>query len=271
MSKKNVTYFQDEWLDDDRFPKWVMKTHLKTHARCSIYQRDFDLSTMGVSALLSHARGKKHKDKLTSLSKDSGIAIFFSCLKDKESKSGASGSSKPINAIKSTHIENFVVPANAIRAEILWFLKVVITHSSLWFCENLNELFQAIFSDIEIAESFKLGKTKCGYFINYGLAPFFKTNLIKSVKGSPFFTASFDESLNRIYQNEQIDVHNCFWDNEKGLVKTNYLDSRFVFRPIADNLHDELHNTLQSLPEKKHATIVYGWAKYQLENFWNVI
>ena len=26
MSKKNVTYFQDEWLDDDRFSKWVMKT-----------------------------------------------------------------------------------------------------------------------------------------------------------------------------------------------------------------------------------------------------
>ena len=99
------------------------------------------------------------------------------------------------------------------------------------------------------------------------ISTFFKTNLIKSVKGLPFFAASFDESLNRIYQNEQIDVHNCYWDNEKGLVKTNYLDSRFVFRPIADNLHDELHNTLQSLPEKKHATIVYGWAKYQLENF----
>ena len=84
MPKKNVTFFQDEWLDDDRFSKWVMKTHLKTHARCSIYQRDFDLSTMGVigvgvhgSALLSHASGKKHRDKLTSLSKDSGIASFF--------------------------------------------------------------------------------------------------------------------------------------------------------------------------------------------------
>ena len=42
----------------------------------------------------------------------------------------------------------------------------------------------------------------------------------------------------------------CYWDNEKNLVKTNYLDSRFVFIPNADNLYDELHNTLQSLPEK---------------------
>ena len=75
-----------------------------------------------------------------------------------------------------------------------------------------------MFSDSKIAESFKLGKTKCGYFINYGLAPFFKTNLIKSVKDSSFFAASFDENLNRIYQDEQIDVHIRYWDNEKGLV-----------------------------------------------------
>ena len=62
---------------------------------------------------------KNHKDKLTSLSTDSGIATFFSRSKGKESKPGASSSSKPINAIKSTQsIESFVVPANAIRAEI---------------------------------------------------------------------------------------------------------------------------------------------------------
>ena len=70
-------------------------------------------------------------------------------------------------------VQSFVVPATAIRAEILWVLKVVITHSSLQFCENVNELFQAMFSDSKIAESFELGKTKCGYFINYGLAPIF--------------------------------------------------------------------------------------------------
>ena len=115
-----------------------------------------------------------------------------------------------------------------------------------------------MFSDSKITESFKLGKTKCGYFINYGLAPFFKTNLIKSIKDSSFFAASFDENLNRICQDEQMDVHIRYWDNEKGLKKTNYLDSRFVFRPNTDNIHDELHNALQSLPEKKHATIVYG-------------
>ena len=90
-----------------------------------------------------------------------------------------------------------------------------------------------MFSDSKIPESFKLGKTKPGYFINYGLVPFFKTNLIKSIEDSLFFAASFGESLNRIYQDEQMDVHIRYWDNEKGLVETTYLDSRFVFRPNA--------------------------------------
>ena len=202
-SKKNVTYFQDEWLGGNRFSKWVMKTHLKIHARCSICQRDFDLSIMGVSALLSHASGGKKK--LTSLSKVYGIGSFFSHPKGQESKSGASSSSKPINTIKSTQsIKSFVVSANVIRAEILWVLKVVITHLSLRFCENLNELFQAMFSDCKI---FKLAKTKCGYFINYGLALFFKNEFDQVYKKVAIFCYFFDESLNRIYQDEQMDVH----------------------------------------------------------------
>ena len=44
-----------------------MKTHLKAHARCSIFQRDNDLLPMGVSVLLSHASGEKRKDKLTTV------------------------------------------------------------------------------------------------------------------------------------------------------------------------------------------------------------
>ena len=150
-----------------------MKTHLKTHARCCICQRDFDLSTMGVSAILSHASERKHKDKLTSLSKDSGIASFFHVPKVKKVSQEHPVHQNQLTQSNLHKVQSFVVPATAIRAEILWVLKVVITHSSLQFCENLNKPFQAMFSDSKIAESFKLGKTKCGCFINYGLASFF--------------------------------------------------------------------------------------------------
>ena len=46
-------------------------------------------------------------------------------------------------------------------------------------CLGLKELFEAMFSNSEIVKSFKLSKTKCGYFINFGLAPYFKDMLVK--------------------------------------------------------------------------------------------
>ena len=82
MAKKNFTYFQDEWLDGDTFSKWVMKTHLKTHSRCSIWEiliyQQCELLHYWVMLV------EKNKDKLTSLSKDCGIASIFHVPKVKK-------------------------------------------------------------------------------------------------------------------------------------------------------------------------------------------
>ena len=50
-----------------------------------------------------------------------------------------------------------------------------------------------MFPDSEIAQKFKLGKTKCAYLFNYGMAPFVKYQLVKNIVASPFYTVSFDE------------------------------------------------------------------------------
>ena len=42
---------------------------------------------------------------------------------------------------------------------------------------------------------------------NSGIAPHFNTMLLGNIEKSPFFTVSFDESLNKVLQNEQIDIH----------------------------------------------------------------
>ena len=63
-----------------------------------------------------------------------------------------------------------------------------------------------MFPDSEIAQKFKLGKTKCAYLFNYGMAPFVKYQLVKNIVASPFYTVSFDESMNIVLQNEQMDV-----------------------------------------------------------------
>ena len=116
---------------------------------------------MGISALTSHLSGQKHSE-IALLRKSQTRTLFFR----KEPQSGAAES----RSAKVTKVEDLVIPASTIRAEILWILKVVTSHFSLRSCLRLNELFEIMFLDSKVAKSFQLSKTKCGCFITYGLA-----------------------------------------------------------------------------------------------------
>ena len=65
MSKKvhSRSIFRDEWLHNKRYQLWIAKANSK-NARCIFCQKDLDVSTMGNSALDSHATGSKHKQKV---------------------------------------------------------------------------------------------------------------------------------------------------------------------------------------------------------------
>ena len=108
-------------------------------------------------------------------------------------------------------MEDCVVSANVLNAEIKKSLKVVMFYFSFCSCERTGNLFAYMFSDSETVKKFSLGRTNCSYFVNFGIAPHFKT-ILHNVQKSPFFTVSFDESLNKVLQNEQMDIQVCFWD-----------------------------------------------------------
>ena len=69
-----------------------------------------------------------------------------------------------------------------------------------------------MFPDSAFAQQFQLGKTKCSYMINHGLATHFKELLLENIGESPPFAILFDESMNRIAQEEQIDVYGRLWN-----------------------------------------------------------
>ena len=104
-----------------------------------------------------------------------------------------------------------------------------------------------MFSDSEIAKSFKLSKTKCSYFINLGLAPYFKDLLVKEIKAANIFVVSFDESLNKFLQEEQMDVQVRYWNEAAKEVNTRFFDSQFLKRPNTKNLLDCLISWLKNL------------------------
>ena len=137
-------------------------------------------------------------------------------------------------------IEDFQIPALVVKAEIVWALKVVMSHFSLRSCLELNDLFKCIFRDSQIASKFSLSKTKCSYIINFGLAPYFSELLLSQIKASSFFVISYDESLKKILRNEQMDCSIIFWNNETGVLCSRYFDSKFLLRPNSKNLFEKL-------------------------------
>ena len=92
------------------------------------------------------------------------------------------------------------MPLSVAHAEIRWAMKLVTSHFSLRSCLDIKDLFSSMFPHSQIASQFSMSETKCGYLINYGLAPYYKEKLLKEIKKSPFFTVLFEESLNNIFQ-----------------------------------------------------------------------
>ena len=105
---------------------------------------------------------------------------------------------------------------------------VVNCHSSCNSCADLGAMFQVMFSDSKIASQFKLGKTKARYAMLYGIALELKKQLIYDINATPFYTVSFDESLNSQVQVSQMDVGVLYWNSRKSIAETHYFDSNFM-------------------------------------------
>ena len=105
-----------------------------------------------------------------------------------------------------------------------------------------------MFPDSQIAQKFSCGKTKCSYLITHGLVSYFHDSMLASLKdGDVKYVISFDESLNRTQQQEQMDVIIHFWDNEKNKVCSRYFDSNFLGHTSAQDLLKSLQSLLTPL------------------------
>ena len=133
------------------------------------------------------------------------------------------------------------------RAEIRWALKVVMSNLSLNSCKQIAYLFRSMFSDSSIAKGLTLSPSKCSYVIFHGIAPFFKTLLLDELKQALFYVMSYDESLNRITQTDQIDLIVRFWDNNKKRVEVRYFDSGFLGHTGAKQLLEKFHELTEKL------------------------
>ena len=168
----------------------------------------------------------------------------------------------PQSSLKSTKVvpaevqkgplSSFVLDENTSSAEIIWYLNVVKSPHCFRSCDLLKNLFKVMFPDSAILGKFSLGKDKARYMNIYGIFLAFKQKLKSMNNNSPWYSVSFDESLNKNQQKCQMDgckFKILGW--RINIAETSYLGSKFLLRPNVENLKYELVPSITGLDMAK--------------------
>ena len=231
-------------------------------ARCIVCGLTFELSNMGKQALISHSKGKNHVEKMKYASKTKQQQQQLESLFLPKSKGTQSTDTTWTEDLKladpptgialasttSATLTQCISRGDVLNAEVLWTIKAVMSHYSMNSSLNTGKLFKMMFPDSQIAQKFSCGKTKCSYLITHGLASYFHDRMLAGLKdGDVKYVMSFDESLYRTQQQEQVDVIIHFWDNEKNKECSRYFDLNFLGHTSAQDLLKSLQSELTTL------------------------
>ena len=237
-------HFQNKWLLMAEFEKWLKPSNNSKVAFCSLCMKDINLGTRGISNVRSHASSKMHLDIVKSVSKQVDIAESMGVKKIAKTPriSPCGSNDSPINSTSqtssSTSKHNFIAQSssykdNITKAEILFCLKLVASHTPLHFAADLNEMLRMAFPDSDIASGFQLGNNKAAYTINHGIAIYYERKNLSVVAKCKFLVAQFDESLNKISQRGQMDLH-LRYVNDDNMIESLYLTSAFLGKATAN-------------------------------------
>ena len=260
MGPKYKSKFQDKWLADQEYCQWVVKVDNDVHsARCKVCHSTFSIGGLGKSALVSHKNGKEHQRNMPvtgaadaktffqpkraaegSATEDATVAISV-----EDTTSGATKEKRQQSII------NITESSLARKAEILFAVDVVVCKHSFNSCTNKSDLFTAMFTDSEIARKFSCGRTKCTYLVTFGVAPYFKEILCRTLKDLEYLVWQFDESHNSVIKKSQMDLHVRFWDSNVNQVKTRYYNSEFLGKAAAADILAKFLECMAGLEEDK--------------------
>lgn len=77
MGPKKKTIFNNDWLHDPRL-EYIESVPKDPHSGyCKLCCKIFDLSNMGIRALVSHVGGKKHERRLENAKQSKSIQLHF--------------------------------------------------------------------------------------------------------------------------------------------------------------------------------------------------
>ena len=240
-SVKMPCRFKLEWMKEKEFASWLAPDSDPGRAFCKACRKPFDISSMGASGIRSHMRGEKHRKNIELKHNVVSIADF---TRPKTSSSVGNSSNVGASTSIGSGAKVTVTREEALVSEIWYCLHVVNNGYSFKSCEDAAFVMKTMFSDSEIVKQFSCGKTKCSYLSVYGIAPYFKACLLKSLSNDKF-VVMFDESPNKKMQSKQMDVLVRYWHG--GRVVTRYLNSAFLGKATANDLVKNIRRAVEPL------------------------
>ncbi|XP_041373309.1 uncharacterized protein LOC121386467 [Gigantopelta aegis] len=244
-------HFQASWLDIPDFKDWLQK--VVRDARCIVCVKTISLKNQGITACKIHVKGQKHNKAMEDKRKT--IPGFFSPRSTSETVTTIAQyslpSSKPAEPSTSIGDASLMAPRplvcgnQTLKAEILWALKCVDSHFSFHSCEHISDIFKQMFPGDPLAQTFSCGETKCRYICQFGIAPYFHGLLKESARADGDYVLLFDESLNKVKKNKQMDILLRLWHHDQ--VRSRYFTSKFIGHASAQDMLDHFNSAIEDL------------------------
>ena len=194
---KNHCIYNSEWSKEFT---WVRPGGNRFDAYCILCKKSFSITGQGKTALKTHSRGKSHcglekqlvqqptfhfpkKNVVPVVAKDVSPAVI-----DKEPQS----QDNPQDTAEVTrNVSGLYIKSDVIKAEALYSLAIISSHSSLRTGETIASIFPILFPDSEIAGRFKSAKDKISYITTFGWGPYIAERTIEKINRADFFALSF--------------------------------------------------------------------------------
>jgi hypothetical protein len=193
----------------------------------------------GFCRILQHAEKKGHISNCNT--KLASKQLRLTAHPKNVSDDNAAAALSSLNTNSSLMLTLLNNKEKAMKAELIWAMKCVLSNYSLHSNKDMQELFTSMFGSC-VPEDFSISSTKMMYLFTEALGPYFRKKNIEDVINASY-TLCFDETTNDSGQKE-LQTAVRFWSKSENKIVQNHLETFFMGHATAEELCQKLLSSL---------------------------
>ena len=230
--------FCDSWLkkldaNGNPISEWASYKENKKNVTlmCRLCHCDLNFQSKGLHALLQHSKYEKHRKHAVDILASNQTRLVSEKV-DEPSTSNT----------RSVELQSSKKDV-ALKAELIWAMKVVCSNFSMASCTGLTETFKSMFPG-GVPSHFSLSPQKIKYLITDALGPYFHQQISDDI-GTSFYTVCFDETTN-VESKKELQIAVRYWSDSKCLVISRHLQTFFIGKADAQTLYEKINNAISN-------------------------